>query len=543
MQTLEPPTERADCATEAIFSPDREKLVWAFWSSRDPTVYTFDARTGELLHTLQSKDFNLTSVKFLLFDGQEIAAVSSETVEVWDVISGSPLLTIHESDEIVSAALSPTGQRLAFGFRNGSVRVWDINSGRHVQTFSGHASDFMSVEFSPNGQKLASICQDRGTILIWDLGFGRIYTLQIYPQDKHFRLTSPLTFSPNGQLIACGFGFQVEIWDAESRMLLQTLDIGHHFAKGYKGIAFLLYEQHIASWNADGTVGMWNIPSGSLLRTFKRDEKEGGDFTSFSPNGQRLASVSHNNFSGHKIKIWDATFESPLSQELQGHDDFIKTLVFSPYGQKLASLSCHRRSHNSTIRLWNVATGSLLETTKHPKYVTSVLFLADGAELPPVDGEYIWNAKCGVRLRIVTNAPGWMHDRIHYDANQPYGLDVSSRWVTINHKRVIWLPKARQASILASYGTKVAIGSVSGVVTILKMDPELIETSETSLDDLGDERARSLDEIYASDSVSTGDDLEYCELNDTENEDKEMEDSEMEDSDMETVDEDDRDDD
>ena len=539
MQTLEAPTGIKPRATEAIFSPDGEKLVWAFWSSRDSTVYTFDARTGKLLHTLQSKDFNLTSVKFLLFDGQEIAAVRSETVEVWDVISGSPLLTIHESDEIVAAALSPTGQRLAFGFRNGSVRVWDINSGRHVQTFSGHASDVMSVEFSPNGQKLASICQHRDTILIWDLGFSSRSTLKIYQQ---FRLTSALTFSPNGQRIACGCGFfQVEIWDAESRTLLQTLDIGHHFAKGYKGIAFLLNEQHLASWDADGTVGVWNIPSGSLLRTFKRDEKERGDFTSFSPNGQRLASVSHNNFSGLKIKIWDAIFESPLSQELQGHDDFIKTLVFSPYGQKLASLSSHRSPHKSTIRLWNVATGSLLETITHPIYVTSVLFLADGAELPPVAGEYIWNAKCGVRLRIVTNALSWIDIGIHYYANQLYGLDVSSRWVLVNQKRVIWLPIARKAFTIASFGTKVAIGSVSGVVTILDMDPELIETSMASFPNLEQERAGFLDEIYASDDVSTGDDLD-TEDEDTEMEISELEDSEMEDSDMENVDEDEGDD-
>ena len=543
MQTL----EGEDHVEGVRFSPDGEKLMCV---SKDLTVRVWDATTGTLLHTLQDNrlskhEISLNRSLYFLFNGQNIAFVWPNTIEVWDVILKYRIQKMERNDRDL-VALSPVEQKLASGSSSGTVRVWDIASGTLLQTYEDCRRIILSLEFSPDGQKLASVLRNRNTILIWDLGSGSSSTLQIHPRHENSRLTLPLIFSRNGQRLACGFDFNVGIWDAESRTLLQTLKC-HHFPQR---IAFLLNEQHFAFWGANGIVEVWSIPSGSLLRTIKRDKKQSEYFMAFSPNGERLASVSHHDWRQHIIKIWGATFESPLSQEPQGHDNFIRQLVFSPCGQKLASLS-YDEDHGwkyFTICLWNVATGSLLETIQYPKYVHSVVFLVGGAAPAFFDGEYIWNAKCGVRLRIVTTAPDWINDRIPDHANQPHGVDLSSRWVTVNQKRVVWLPETRAASTIGSYGTKVAIGSIYGVVTILDLDPKLIETSTVSLPNLGHIRAGSLNEIDTSDSGSTGNDLEYSEISDLENEDTEMgvsgmEDSEVEDSDMGNVDEDDGDDD
>ena len=522
------------------------------------TIYIWNAKTGKLLHML---DLNYQGV--ILFNGQTVAVVMFDCVKVWDTVSESQIQTIPNSKNH-PAALSSTEQKLACGSSNGSVRVWDIKSGRHVQTLLGHAGDVVSVEFSPNGQKLVSKFRGPDTVLIWDsvviwdLGSGSSFVLHIRHGRKHPLYNSPLTFSPNGQSLAFGVGLTVEIWDVESQTPSQTsqlnLDVEKlpDSLKFAKGIAFLLDEQFLASWHRDGSVVVWDVPSASLSRIFKIDTSKPENFVAFSPSGPRLASVLATP-DGSNIKIWDATLDSPLSQELQGHDSTIQQLVFSPCGQTLASLT--RQDYPvsySIIFLWNVATGSLLETIKYSGHIFSMVFLASEAELPPFNGDLIWDAKCGVRLKLVKNVLGWLTRDNHYDTNQPYGLDLSNRWVTVNHKKVIWLPKARQASILASYGTKVAIGSVSGVVTILDMDPKLIETSGTSVYDLGHERPRCLDDIYASDSASTGDDLdtededtemENSEIEDLEVEDSEMEHSEIGDSDMEKDDENDSDDD
>ena len=57
------------------------------------------------------------------------------------------------------------------GGYDSSVRLWDVGSGRHLQTFSGHASDVLSVDFSPDGLTLASGSSDE-TIRLWNAETG-----------------------------------------------------------------------------------------------------------------------------------------------------------------------------------------------------------------------------------------------------------------------------------------------------------------------------------------------------------------------------------
>ena len=69
---------------------------------------------------------------------------------------------------------SPCGKYLAVGaqWQDGqekvSVRLWDINTGENIHTFWGHPTDVWSIDFSPDGELLASGSYD-GTILLWDV--------------------------------------------------------------------------------------------------------------------------------------------------------------------------------------------------------------------------------------------------------------------------------------------------------------------------------------------------------------------------------------
>ena len=69
---------------------------------------------------------------------------------------------------------SPCGKYLAVGaqWQDGqervSVRLWNVNTGENIHTFWGHHSDVWSLDFSPDGQLLASGSYD-GTILLWDI--------------------------------------------------------------------------------------------------------------------------------------------------------------------------------------------------------------------------------------------------------------------------------------------------------------------------------------------------------------------------------------
>ena len=57
---------------------------------------------------------------------------------------------------IARIAWSPNGKILASPSRDGTIRLWGVETGQHLGTLGGHSGGVLSVAWSPNGQVLAS---------------------------------------------------------------------------------------------------------------------------------------------------------------------------------------------------------------------------------------------------------------------------------------------------------------------------------------------------------------------------------------------------
>jgi WD40 repeat protein len=66
-------------------------------------------------------------------------------------------------------ALSADGWRAVSG-GNGTVRVWDIETGKEIYRFNGHTGGVWATVFTPDGKCVLSACgSPDGTMLLWEV--------------------------------------------------------------------------------------------------------------------------------------------------------------------------------------------------------------------------------------------------------------------------------------------------------------------------------------------------------------------------------------
>ncbi len=73
------------------------------------------------------------------------------------------------------ARVSPDGRKLALGYRGGLVLIVDAFRGGVISELHGHRGNPTSMEFSADGQRLFSRAED-GTLRIWNVQTGELIT-------------------------------------------------------------------------------------------------------------------------------------------------------------------------------------------------------------------------------------------------------------------------------------------------------------------------------------------------------------------------------
>ena len=168
------------------------------------------------LHMAHRTDNPITSVAF----SEDLLAVGLRDGRILILdLDGEVLLELEgHSDWVNSVAWSPDGARLASGSSDDKVLVWDVGggdgAGEVLLELEGHSSSVYSLAWSPDGAQLASASFDE-VMVVSIVSIERacgIAGLQGYTWTRwgaHYGVT----FSPDGQALAFGDSFHVQLVD------------------------------------------------------------------------------------------------------------------------------------------------------------------------------------------------------------------------------------------------------------------------------------------------------------------------------------------
>ena len=305
------------------------------------------------------------------------------TVRLWDVASGKETARLEGHDNFVhSVTFSPDGTQLAsaggpsYGDGDTTVRLWDVASGQQTAHLEGHDSAVKSVAFSPDGTRLASAGSNDRSVHVWDVASGQ----ETARLEGHGNEVNSVAFSPDGTQLASGsYDGTVRLWELASGKEIARLEHGANV----NSVAFSPDGTQLASGSNDDTVRLWDVASGKETARLEGH----GDIVSsvaFSPDGTRLASSGNGADSGvggdTTVRLWDVASGRETAR-LEGHWGGVSSVAFSPDGTQLVS-----GSYDDTVRLWDVAKGK--ETARlegHVNVVRSVAFSPDGTRLASSD--------------------------------------------------------------------------------------------------------------------------------------------------------------
>ena len=291
----------------------------------------------KLRHTLEGHTDEVRSVAFHPKGLMVVSGSLDSTIRVWEVESGKQVQAIQQSGGVYGVAISPNGTLLAAVHPYRGVRLWNLFTGQvvgHLGSQDGPHAE--SVEFSHDGAMLAC-CGE----YVW------LYNLRTQQVGKlPHGIARSVAFSPNGQLLASGASDgSVRLWNTRTGESTVLLASGTQ-ERGSMSVAFSNDGVHLIAGGHGENVNLkvWDVTNSDLQETFA----EASAVMAVAMNPTRPILASGGVGDRYRIHLRDMTSGKILA-ELDGHEDQIRSLAFSPDGKLLVS-----GSQDKTVRIWEI---------------------------------------------------------------------------------------------------------------------------------------------------------------------------------------------
>lgn len=345
-------------------SPDGKRV--ALTGRADDAVHIWDVAAGREMHAFAGHRSGPLAVVFLK-GGKEIATTSRAgshdspltqwpewSLRRWDAATGAEraVTRADPKGEVYYTVFSPNRRRLATVVSDGTLRLWDVESGKELRNWKVPTRNTKLIERDNRG--------------------GQKVTLEPHPA-----ISEP-AFSPDGKMLFAAHGSRLLRWEIATGREMPALEV-----KGERP-----NNSFVRSLSPDGRTlivqsGSVRRPKVDLLNAADcraKQRLQGIEFWSlgpaFSPDGRTFAVGEIN-----EVSLWETASGRSRGRLLEQQWTYV--LAFSPDGRFLAAGS----DPGATNNLTDLATGEVAGQLPNDfGRLLSLTFSPDGSRLAVTDG-------------------------------------------------------------------------------------------------------------------------------------------------------------
>ncbi|WP_299461082.1 c-type cytochrome domain-containing protein [uncultured Gimesia sp.] len=311
----------------------------------------------------------LTPIKAVAFseDGKQVVTGDdSQKVRLWNVATGKELDTLAGHTAAVSSVAYLSATAVVSGSADKTVLIQSIQPvWSLIAQLGADATDPMKVgaspisnralclDFSPDGKLLAVGGGDpsrSGEIMLWDVATGKVVRTF---ENAHSDTVLGLRFSPTGKSLLSGAADKfVKIFDVATGKFVKSFEGHTHHVLD---VAWKADESTIVSSGADNVIKVWNIETGEQIRTIAGYTKQ---VTSIAYLGLGDNIISGG---GDKTVRMHLTTNGSNFRNLAGSTDY----VYSVAGSRDEAIVI-AGGEDGILRVWDAKTGALLNSFNPP---------------------------------------------------------------------------------------------------------------------------------------------------------------------------------
>lgn len=285
---------------DLFYSPITPDGFFLISASKDSSPMLRNGETGDWIGTFEG---HKGAVWSCCLDTNALCAASGSadfTAKVWDALTGAELHSFEHKHIVRACAFSEDTHFLLTGGLEKLVRIYDLNRPdappREVDKSPG---SIRTVTWLHSDQTILSSCTDMGGVRLWDVRSGKIV--------QTLETKSPVTsaeVSQDGRYITTADGSTVKFWDANYFGLVKT----YNMSSTVESVSLEpKYGNKFIAGGEDMWIHIFDFHTGEEIGCNKGHHGP-VHCVRFSPGGESYASGSEDG----TIRIWQT---GPLTQD------------------------------------------------------------------------------------------------------------------------------------------------------------------------------------------------------------------------------------